>query len=184
MKEIVEKTGLSKGAFYHYFSSKEQLFMEIMDRFFTQTIVYNFERYSDKSLYQFCQDHLSDLEETLKQWTEEYKLGHLTQDMANNYLHPLFDAMFMFPDYAKKLNRARQAELKAWTAAVKRARISGEIHSSMTDEQIARLFLFSGNGTGLFAIMIGTPAREMISEYRELWEALYKSLKNNQIGIK
>jgi len=30
MREIVEKTALSKGAFYHYFSSKEQLFKEIV----------------------------------------------------------------------------------------------------------------------------------------------------------
>ena len=29
MKEIVDKTGLSKGAFYHYFESKEQLFLEV-----------------------------------------------------------------------------------------------------------------------------------------------------------
>ena len=34
MKEIVEKTGLSKGAFYHHFSSKEILFKEIVLMFF------------------------------------------------------------------------------------------------------------------------------------------------------
>ncbi len=34
MKEIVEETGLSKGAFYHYFESKEKLFYEIIDYFF------------------------------------------------------------------------------------------------------------------------------------------------------
>ena len=30
MKEIVKETGLSKGAFYHYFESKEQLFLELL----------------------------------------------------------------------------------------------------------------------------------------------------------
>ena len=34
IKEIVEITGLSKGAFYHYFQSKEQLFEEVMEHFF------------------------------------------------------------------------------------------------------------------------------------------------------
>jgi AcrR family transcriptional regulator len=35
MKEIVDKTGLSKGAFYLHFRSKEQLFMEVTDYFFS-----------------------------------------------------------------------------------------------------------------------------------------------------
>ncbi|OIP04989.1 MAG: hypothetical protein AUJ97_01965 [Bacteroidetes bacterium CG2_30_32_10] len=35
MSEIVEKTGFSKGAFYHYFTSKEELFKEIASNFFS-----------------------------------------------------------------------------------------------------------------------------------------------------
>jgi AcrR family transcriptional regulator len=34
MKEIVEKTGMSKGAFYHYFPSKEDLFIEIIGKYY------------------------------------------------------------------------------------------------------------------------------------------------------
>ncbi|MGD8401904.1 MAG: TetR/AcrR family transcriptional regulator, partial [Bacillota bacterium] len=33
MQEIVAKTGMSKGAFYHYFESKEQLFLEVINHF-------------------------------------------------------------------------------------------------------------------------------------------------------
>lgn len=170
MKEIVEKTGLSKGAFYHYFSSKEHLFMEIIDRYFTGTVVYDFERYAKDSLYRFYQDHLADLEASMKRLT--------TSAPGLNYLYPMFDAMRMLPAYGEKLNRARQSELQAWTSAVERARVSGEISSSMTNEQIARLFLFSGNGTGLHAIMTGVPADRMVAEYRNLWEGYYNSLKN------
>lgn len=31
LKEIVEETGLSKGAFYHYFTSKEQIFLQLVN---------------------------------------------------------------------------------------------------------------------------------------------------------
>lgn len=31
LKDIVEKVGLTKGAFYHHFKSKDQLFLEIAD---------------------------------------------------------------------------------------------------------------------------------------------------------
>ncbi len=168
MKEIVEKTGLSKGAFYHYFNSKEHLFMEIIERYFTGTVVYDFERYSKQSLYHFYQDHLDDLEASMNRLTTH------APDM--NYLYPMFDAMRILPAYGERLNQARQAELHAWTSAVERARISGEISSPMTNEQIARLFLFSGNGTGLHAILTGVPATNMVAEYRNLWDALYNSL--------
>lgn len=170
MKEIVAKTGLSKGAFYHYFTSKEHLFMEIIDRYFTGTVVYDFERYAKDSLYHFYQDHLADLEASMK------RLTTTAPDM--NYLYPMFDAMRMLPAFGEKLNKARQAELQAWTSAVERARVTGEISSPMTNEQIARLFLFSGNGTGLHAIMTGVPADSMVAEYRNLWEGFYNSLKN------
>ncbi|MDR0424755.1 MAG: TetR/AcrR family transcriptional regulator, partial [Clostridiales Family XIII bacterium] len=33
MKELVEKSGFTKGAFYHYFESKESLFREVVERF-------------------------------------------------------------------------------------------------------------------------------------------------------
>lgn len=168
MKEIVEKTGLSKGAFYHYFNSKEHLFMEVIDRYFTGTVVYDFERYSKESLYRFYQDHLADLEASINRLTTH------APDM--NYLYPMFDAMRLLPAYGEKLNQARQAELQAWTSATERARKSGEISSPMTNEQIARLFLFSGNGSGLHAILTGIPAAKMVTAYRDLWEALYKSL--------
>lgn len=177
MKEIVEKTKLSKGAFYHYFRSKEQLFLEVMDRFFTRAVVYDFERYSKKSLYQFFQDHLADLKESLNQFNKERELGNLTTTLDTNYLYPIFDAMRMFPDYEAKLNRSRQAEIKAWSSAVERARTSGEIRTAMSNDQIARLFIFSGNGTGLFAIMTNLAAGDMVAEYRNLWEGIYQIIK-------
>ena len=45
MKEIVEKTGLSKGAFYHYFKSKEKFFLEVINNFFSS--VMNFDDTKD-----------------------------------------------------------------------------------------------------------------------------------------
>ena len=31
MQEIVKETGLSKGAFYHYFTGKDELFLEVLN---------------------------------------------------------------------------------------------------------------------------------------------------------
>jgi TetR/AcrR family transcriptional repressor of nem operon len=56
MKEIVNKTGLSKGAFYHYFESKEKLFYEVINNFFATVLNVDFNEYSKESLYQFYKD--------------------------------------------------------------------------------------------------------------------------------
>jgi TetR/AcrR family transcriptional repressor of nem operon len=56
MKEIVNKTGLSKGAFYHYFESKEKLFYEVINNFFASVLNVDFNEYSKESLYQFYKD--------------------------------------------------------------------------------------------------------------------------------
>src|SRR5690625_1098605 len=64
MKEIVEKTGLSKGAFYYYFKSKEQVFEEVIDYFFTEIMQTNFDNFSTDTLKHFYTDVLADL--TLK----------------------------------------------------------------------------------------------------------------------
>ncbi len=34
INEIIQKSGTSKGAFYHHFRSKEKLFLETVDKFF------------------------------------------------------------------------------------------------------------------------------------------------------
>ena len=59
MQEIVEKTGMSKGAFYHYFKSKEQLFAEVIDLFFVTVPTTIRQPIDDSSLYVFYHDYLA-----------------------------------------------------------------------------------------------------------------------------
>ena len=63
MKEIVEKTGMSKGAFYHYFVSKEQLFKEIIDKVFSSLFV-DYSKLNKDSLYQFYHEYITYLNTT------------------------------------------------------------------------------------------------------------------------
>src|ERR1039457_5565225 len=56
MNEIVAATKLSKGAFYHYFTSKEQLFEEVINRFYLQLANIDYSQFSHKSLKSFIGD--------------------------------------------------------------------------------------------------------------------------------
>ena len=57
MKEIVEKTGMSKGAVYHYFESKEQLFLEVLTDSLDDILV-DYTKFSKDSLNQFFHDYI------------------------------------------------------------------------------------------------------------------------------
>ncbi len=177
LKEIVETTGLSKGAFYHYFNTKETLFLEVIDKFFTRMLVFDYGSYSKESLYSFYHDHIADLEKVMLKLSDS-KTGMDEESIPDfNYLYPLFDALRMIPEYRKKIQEARQYELEQWTRAVERAFESGEIKSSMTGEQLAKMFIFSGNGISLDTIMNRGQITEITGSFITLWDAFYESLK-------
>ena len=58
MQEIVKQTGISKGAFYHYFTSKEQVFEEIVNQYFMRLVDMGFDQFSTDSLQAFYTDLL------------------------------------------------------------------------------------------------------------------------------
>ncbi len=177
LKEIVEATKLSKGAFYHYFTSKETLFLEVIDTFFTRMIVFNFGSYSKESLYHFYHDHIDDLEKVMNELTEINGRINTGKVADFNYLYPLFDALRMIPEYRDKIQQARRYELEQWTFAVERAQASGEIKSTMTADQLAKMFIFSGNGIGLNIIMSKGSPEAIKESFTNLWDGFYEGLR-------
>jgi TetR/AcrR family transcriptional repressor of nem operon len=177
LSEILAKTGLSKGAFYYYFKSKEKLFQEIIEAYFTYMVVYKFETYSRNSLKEFYDDHLKDLGRAVSKFTsEKAKTGSKNASSAN-YFYPIFDALRILPEFRVSMKAARDKEVYYWTSAISRARESGEIKSNMSDEQIARIFIYTGNSIGLQLIMEDGPVSSLSNNYKEFWDSFYESLK-------
>jgi len=178
MKEIVEHTGLSKGAFYHYFTSKEQVFEEVLNHFFADFMQLNFESYSHNSLKEFCDDYVKDMERKFK------SAAKLTDEkeavFTINHYFLIFDGMKMLPSYKEKLLAHNQEELKSWKKIVRIARKNGEIKATMTDEYIAKLFIYISDGFGINKIMnetlnhFDTQKHEIIALWKGLYELLTK----------
>jgi AcrR family transcriptional regulator len=177
MKEIVEHTGLSKGAFYHYFSSKEQVFEEVMDHFFAANMKQSFDTYSYDSLKAFCQDYIKDAISKIRAF-KSMRSDKEDGFTANHYFL-IFDAMKMLPSYKQKLLDHYLYELKNWKKIVHIAKKNGEIKTTMTDEQVAKLFIYISDGFGMHLIMsdsIGQVEKFKI-ELLGLWNGIYDMLK-------
>lgn len=172
MKEIVEHTGLSKGAFYHYFTSKEQVFTEVINHFFREYMHEDFSRLPTESLLGFYQAILAHIDRR----NEGSFFSGTDAAFSINHYYLLFDAIRMLPAFKQKQVEHQQEELASWTTVVTQARSKGEIQSAMTDDQIAKLFIYLSDGVGINYIMTeGLP--RVRQELQSLWDGLYATLK-------
>lgn len=165
LKEIVEETGMSKGAFYHYFESKEQLFIEVINFVYSSVIEIPFHQFNNNSLFEFYHDYM------------DYFVQEEANKLTANNLSLTFDALKFVPDFQEKLQKSQQAQETAWTSVVQKARAHGEIDSPMNDEEIAKMFIYSIDGFGLHRLFDQSNSNQIKKSIKTLWDSFYKELK-------
>jgi TetR/AcrR family transcriptional regulator, transcriptional repressor for nem operon len=177
MKEIVEKTELSKGAFYHYFDSKEQLFGEIIQMFFASIVTVRNDNTDNVSLFDFYNENLINVNDFTLLFDDD-AAGKVAEEsiFSINFFALLFDALKMFPDFKKQMEDYHTHEMENWKTVISSARRNKEILTSLDDLQIARLFMFSSDGLALNLTLHGN-LTEMKTEVKILWDQLYNSIK-------
>lgn len=174
MKEIVEKTGLSKGAFYHYFTSKEELFMEIATMFFTSgAINYNvFPKDSLKGFISFYTDYISETFVKLNQMFGAER----NEKISINFFFIMFEAISRFPEFLKFERDQHEKDMLAWSEIIKVAKKEKEIISESSEEEIANLFLFTTDG--VFIRFVNSDQKNSFaSELQNAFEVIYNNLK-------
>jgi AcrR family transcriptional regulator len=175
MKDIVDNTGLSKGAFYHYFDSKEKVFEEVIKRFFGNTLSEDLAVFAGKSLEYFYNALLSRIKTSRKHF-EQLPVVKENRKSNMNYYYLIFDAMRIIPKFKEQHKSSQENELKIWIDVVRSARENGEISSEMTDEQIAKLFIYIGDGINISKISSNDVAK-IEKELKFLWDCFYNSIK-------
>lgn len=175
MKEIVEKTGLSKGAFYHYFESKEKFFLEVINNFFSSVMNFDFDDYSKESLHQFYLDCTNKLDK-LKIISHENKAETEKSFFNMNFFFLIFDALKLFPEFRKKMEDYHKREINTWINVIKHAKETGEIKSSMSNKHIAMIFIHTGDGISM-NLVLGGNIENLKKELKSLWDKFYESLK-------
>ena len=177
MKDLVESTGLSKGAFYHYFETKEQLFLEVLRYVFGEVLVHSYDTFSRESFYAFYHDYIDELGTLSDRYMKLFGAGEDDDGVNINYFTLAFDALKLFPEFREEMLRGQQEELRVWTGVIREARQTGEISSVLTDYDIARLFFFTNDGMALHQMMRKAGIHEMAAQFMALWDNLYETLK-------
>jgi AcrR family transcriptional regulator len=174
MKEIVEKTGLSKGAFYHYFKSKEEVFEEVMTHFYADLLITDYSKFSQTSLFQFYTDSLNEKKTKIK--SSKIPNSNKENTFTSNHYFLIFDAIKMLPDFKKQRTKQQKDELNAWVKIIRVAKNNGEIVTKVNDEELAKLFIYSAKGAGINCIMKDNYDNSR-NEIKKLWDVLYNTIK-------
>jgi TetR/AcrR family transcriptional repressor of nem operon len=164
MSQIVAGAGLSKGAFYHYFT-KEQVFSEVIGHFFTDMMMTWPDGLSQGSLEKFYSGILS-----------MYEKNRSNPSLSSNYYYLIFDAIRILPAFRQQHLDQQKKELAMWKKVIATARKNGEVRTIMTDEQVAKLFIYLSDGAHVNLIIRGEIHKKK-NELRSLWEGLYQSIK-------
>jgi AcrR family transcriptional regulator len=172
LKDIIRETGLSAGAFYHHFESKEQLFKEVIDRYLFSIAGGVYACYPKDSLWNFIQDTLSDMAKMQEQLAEHLALN----EGGMNYLMLMFDAFRAFPETQKKIIDIHKLEFASWVEIIDIAKSKGEIKSTIPTEWIARMFIYLPDGSYM-NFLIDRNMDKYKFGARKLWEGLYDMLK-------
>ncbi|QYR21373.1 TetR/AcrR family transcriptional regulator [Paenibacillus sp. sptzw28] len=105
IKEIVENAGVSQGAFFHYFKTKDELFLEIVENALQTVLEVHLSKLDRSSLHNYYHDYI------------EWLTGE-GRDFDLNYFSLFFDALKLFPHFREKLAETQQEELDAWVKVI------------------------------------------------------------------
>jgi AcrR family transcriptional regulator len=171
LKDIIHKTGLSNGAFYHYFKSKEQLHKEVIETYLFRMARRIYGYRPQNSLWDFIQDALKSAEAIHKEIDDFLLNGN-----GYNYLIFMFEAIRNFSEMREEINKIHKMEFATWVEIIEIAKAKGEIRDDHPAELLARMFIYVPDGSYLEFMLDGNIAKYTLS-HRRLWEGLYNMVK-------
>ncbi len=166
LDEIVKAIGLTKGAFYHHYKNKEEVFEESVKYFYSHFMITDFSIFPGASLKAFYKAYLVRM-------TEE-STG-LSDRKDYNILLFLVEAKRRVASYTEIHARQRKKEQAAWRKIVDQAKRNKEINTTIPGKNIASMFMNLCDGIALNNLAM-SDEDNALKEISNDWDNLYKLL--------
>lgn len=167
LNNLIARTGLSKGAFYHYFNSKEDLLNEIADRYLLDYIGKNLNQadVSDKRI-SFDQQ-LESLIKTM--FAFHTSMPHLLETTADRkrFFHMLFSVLNQNEKLKQKYIETREKLI---------SKIENLLQTAITNHEISKHIDVQQVAVVLYATMRGTMFEWSISEEDEIEPLIHANI--------
>jgi AcrR family transcriptional regulator len=175
MSELEKATGLTKGAFYHYFKSKEEIFTEILNSVFLRQSADMSELDQCKTLREFIDVYLNILQQSIH--SIEVVMGKNAGAKADPMLLPLMiEAKNYHANFDEKLLQLHQRKSNSWERIIVKAKEIGEIRSDVDASILAENFLAMGYGM-MKSMFFNYSVNETFSLVKLQHEQLYRLLR-------
>jgi AcrR family transcriptional regulator len=171
LRDIVNEVGLTKGAFYHYYTSKEQLFAETARYFYNNAIITNYSAFPKTSLKEFYEHYLAVIQ-------EPDDFDEIDEDM--NFFLFLSEASKRVPDFLEIHTAQLKKELWAWSEIIETAKRSKEIKANIPNEEVATMFLNMSDGIVMKRAIGKVSGTESLNDIKRDWDNLYNLLRTRK----
>lgn len=173
MNDMVRESGLSKGAFYHHFENKNELFIAVVNKYlFSAAEMQSAEVDATGTFREFYYRQLSRGEDTMGRLIE----GSGGRAKAMNVYHFMFYAIEYYPGYVEKVGDLHRQEYRAWREAIVRAQEKGELKDSIDPEKMAQHISMLLDGVAMHGFMAGRP-HGIPTRATKLFEQLYELIR-------
>jgi len=172
MSKISSATKLTKGAIYHLFASKEELFKSVVDKYILENKVPRPSKHD--TLKEFIELSTQQMKDKISDDSAQVK------DLKNtefiHYLSFIVDTIQYYPGFKNIGQKFFKEGMKFWKILLEDAMKKGEIRKDLDTEAIAMNFLSIHFGIG--SNMILTNSIEYAFDmYKRQMEEQYKLLK-------
>jgi AcrR family transcriptional regulator len=171
LRDIVKEVGLTNGAFYHYYTSKEQLFEEVVRYFYNNAIITNYSNFPKTSLKEFYEYFLAVLQEP-----DAFDMA----EKGVNLFTFFTEAYKRVPDFLELYIAQQKKEIWAWAEIIEVAKRNREIRTSIKNEELAAIFLSVNDGVFWVNHAIMEKMGKSIEIVKRDWDNIYDLLKTNR----
>jgi len=128
MNELVEASGLSKGAFYHYFKSKDQIYFETLEKYFF-SYMSSFDLTYNKALS--FRSNLFQVFNMFIEFASEIESMIGPENPMISYYHTLLESAIRSDDIKKKVSRYYEFWMDRISGWIQIAQSNNEVDSSL-----------------------------------------------------
>ncbi len=170
LNEILKECGVSKGAFYHHYKSKDELYVKVLDRFFFSYFSKQDVDYSSNTV-KYKIDYFIDT--FLHPYREIATL--LDQKHVSAYFRFLFQAVNTFPEIRYRVNRHFYTKGYYIYQIIEIAKHNNEIAKSINSKLVARQIL--STIIGVLVLEGINDIANIESRFKEIVDEYFKLLK-------
>lgn len=167
ISDIQVATGLSRGLLYHYFKNKEELFIEVTEKYFVQIFdfdVRSTKEYTLSEFVDFMRSRFQEIEDSILSIARE--MQNDTEVSILNYHFLFYQVMQRDIIFRNNYRKTVDKERIAWQYALKNSIKKNEIRRDL-DVESASYQLFTLVDGIWFQAMFGSEKRHMIQSMEE-----------------